>query len=618
MYLSKLALSAVFVLGVSTSYANCIKDICVNNTVIDDYNYVGVVKSIDLDKKTVSYKRQGYPSLTSTSANELSPKINSNEFKVNTFLIDDYNYVGKILNAFKDGRVQYKREGYNSSTISKDVSPEIGSKGNIRKGQIVIDTYNYTGKTLKVFKNGKIQYVRDGYSSSTISDDITARVEAIKLLKSGVRVIDGYNYTGVVKNVFEDGRVQYIRDGYSSSTISKELTAKVDSIKGIQSKTTIIDAYNYVGNVVEVFEDGRISYKRDGYSSATISSELVAESLTAINGLEKGKRCVDSYNYLGTVQTVFKDGRVQYKRKKSSSSTISSELSVEVETHEKYNKETEYAVDRFIFGKPSMFFANGKAYIEARGSSRVTDILYPEVSDVLGLVPGDEIILPSIEKVKIKKLFANGVAKYEGKDNDLLAKIVDVNENKRQLEYEINRWIQYAIQYNNYKKTYEGDELKSLLAVYNITAVTQSDYERLVEIISEYVQDNRRKLGLSKKEVQEVIAYYSGDIVQDDTAPSDTQEVVDYQIVVNDLRYVQDIAQRLNNEGITYKVVDTNDVNSELPVLDFSYTKRGRTRTCALMVKTATSTMWKTISKTSKKTYGKCLNAMTSMVRDGL
>ena len=57
MIAKPILVSALMLIGISSSYANCIKDICINNTVIDNYDYVGKVISIDEMKNEIGYKR---------------------------------------------------------------------------------------------------------------------------------------------------------------------------------------------------------------------------------------------------------------------------------------------------------------------------------------------------------------------------------------------------------------------------------------------------------------------------------------------------------------------------------------------------------------------------------
>ncbi len=395
--------SIMFMLFINSSFAaDCLSEICVGAKIIDSRDYVGNVVAIDKQKGEISYKRIGYNSTVNASPTQLSVEIDSNIFPPSKTIIDERNYVGKVLIAFKDGRIQYKRNGYNSKPVSKKLVPAVQSINDISKNSVVIDERNYVGIALNVFKDGRIQYKRNGYNSKPVSKKLVPAVPSLNDISKNIVVIDERDYVGKVLIVFKDGRVQYQRNGYGSTPISTQLVPAVPSLNNISKNTVVIDERNYVGKVLIVFKDGRVQYQRNGYGSTPISRNL----------------------------------------------------SPEVDTHPLYNKHEYYSDEAYKIGKVKTFFANEKVELDYENSSWGATTLFNKVSSLNGYRSHTSIITSQNIFGEISMVFENGAVQFEveevvydkyGEDTgetEMIkqeGRIVSINPEMKENDY--NQWL---------------------------------------------------------------------------------------------------------------------------------------------------------------------------------
>ena len=322
--------------------ADCLGDICTGDRVINGYNEVSSVLAIDnSESKVVTKNSSG--TLRSYSSSELSDEVSSSTLPSGKTVIDEYNIIGTVNVVFRNGKVVYRRNGYSSDTVGSNLSPEINENGSLRAGTRIIDEYNIRGEVSRMFQNNATFYRRDGYSSDTMTatpKNLILRTDRYGNLSKETLIIDEYNIPGSVTDIYADGRIFYRRSGYSSDTMTstpRNLVLKVSSVGKLSEGSSIIDEYNITGRVTNLYQDGRVFYRRAGYSSDTITQDakLVLET-SSIGDIKQGTFGIDSYNIPGRVTNLFADGRMIFRRDGYSSSNVVSEVHEEVATHKLY------------------------------------------------------------------------------------------------------------------------------------------------------------------------------------------------------------------------------------------------------------------------------------------
>jgi hypothetical protein len=632
MFRKTLMVSAVLISGISSSYANCIKDICVNNTIIDDYDYIGTVVSVDKSKNEVNYKRSGYTAIKTTSPYTLSPKINSERFPIQKEIIDNYNYLGKVLIVFKDGRIQYKRDAYSEKKIIKKVNltPKVSNLGSLLPNTKVIDNYDYLGVVKALFEDGRVQYIRNGYSGKKIinQESLTLEVEKIGNLSKGKIIIDSYDYIGKVNSLYKDGRIQYTRNGYSGKKITKgtQLKIKIEKLNGLAAGFRVIDDYDYIGTILNIFEDGRIQYTRNGYSGKKITKSLVKELEILPSGLKKNTVVLDDYDYVSTINYVFADGRAQYRRDGYSGNKISKNFSKEVEVSDLYNKQENYA-SGLSFGKAIKFFQNGKIQMESNHGKKVVSTMFPEADSVRSLVVGDEIIVPSEKSFTIEKLFSNSTAQItiqrknrlgESIDKVELTKIMDLSSNERTLNQKLNQWVQ-NISYNLKTSDEQSNQNFYLLNNINNNSVDVKDYLELKILLVNYIEKNKKNLNLSKQEIKDVLYFLentqlSTEPADNATAVIDNSQMTTYQVVLNKKKLANSVISILDELDLNYTLVSESEVVENSPIIRLSFKKIFGNRTCNLNVQANNTSITKVIKKNRSGVLVECLDQLREIL----
>lgn len=404
--------------------ADCIGDICTGDRVINGYNEVSSVFAIDnSESKVVTKNNSG--TLRSYSASELSDEVSSSELPSGKVVIDEYNIIGTVNVVFRNGKIVYRRNGYSADTIGSNLSPEVKENGSLRAGTRIIDEYNIRGEVTRLFQNNSTFYRRDGYSSDTMTANprnLVLRTDRHGNLSKETLIIDEYNIPGSVQDIYADGRIFYRRNGYSSDTMTsspRNLVLKVSSVGKLAEGSSIIDEYNITGRVTNLYQDGRVFYRRNGYSSDTMSQEgkLVLE-VSNIDNIKQGTFGIDSYNIPGRVTNLFADGRLIFKRDGYSSANVVTEIHEEVETHKVYSKNIRYASNSKI-ANPSNFFSNGMVL----HAGSVVSELYESVEQFEGLTKDSELVSILGKANKAKEIFANGVVSLDDK-NSTVSKII--------------------------------------------------------------------------------------------------------------------------------------------------------------------------------------------------
>lgn len=405
-----LLISSLFIATFALADESCLQDICIGKKAIDSYDRIGTVSRIEGDKiyylTSNGFEHDSRPS-------SLSPEISSPRFPVSSGLIDNYDREGRVDTAFADGRVSYlTSNGF--SHISRSVSPSISSLGNVRPSAKIIDNFDRIGSVENVYENGKISY-RTNNGFQHISSSVSAEVDERNGVRADSDVIDNFDRTGRSAAVFENGKVQYqTANGFEH--VSSTVTPAIDQLQdGTKTGIIVVDNFDRVGSVDRVYRDGRVKYKTN-------------------NGFEH----------------------------------ISKNVSPEVESHSKYRKNVEYASNSDI-GEAVKFFANGKIELDGDNTS-ICDTLFEEVESVDGATKDTEVVLPGSEG-KVEDIFGNGMARIVVKDARINARILT----SKQIEEKLVRdmWLQ-AI---NYK-------LNAPDVTYNIySGVQKKDYKKLLDLL---------------------------------------------------------------------------------------------------------------------------------------
>lgn len=624
---SKLVFAALSLAVVSSSYASCIKDLCLNDIAIDPNNSVGIVVGLDVEKGIISFKREGYSYNSNYTYSQLSKKIESSEFTFGKYIIDENNNVGKVRYVFKDNRMQYKKNGYSYYHVSRKLKPEVDELNNIKAGIKVIDSNNNTGKAIHVFSDGRVEYRKNGYSYNHISSSLKNEVLVDKSsgIKAGMTVINNDNNVGTAKTVFADGRIEYRKNGYSYNHISSKLVKRVESLGELERDILVINSDNTIGRVVNVFEDGRVEYRKNGYSYNHIGRNLSHRVEESEVGLREGMYAIDSDNSVGVIKNIFSNGKIEFRKNGYSYSHIRSKLSKEIDSHTKYLKGEDYATNNNQIGTVLRFFENGKVQLSRNGYSLISSKLYPEVSSVLGIEVGGQLVLPGEEEVKAIRLFENNTVEFEVKDaNDesqlmkLSSKILDINT---MTNTDYTTWagaLYIHLQYEN----------NAFSITQNKAVIAKADYETLRATLLDKLEneeiypnndDIRNKLikHLTKDREDQVdnttldTNEDNRDIIVDSNAQSGVKI---YQVIVNKKKIVSDVLAVLNKYNLNYTVISESEVQSTSPVIRFDYKNGILKKSCHVSIEENNSIKTAVYKSNLKNVLDVCLDKLEGLL----
>lgn len=456
----------------------CLGDICIGQKAIDTFNRVGTISRIEGTR--IFYVTESGSEL-SGSTSSLSPEQASSRFPVNGGVIDNFNRQGRILQSFKDGRVSYRTDS-GSIMVNREVSPEVNEVGSIRRSRSIIDNFNRIGLVQSVYEDGRVAY-RTESGSTMINKDVSPEVDSLGNLSKSGRVVDNFNRVGIIGSVFEDGRVAY-RTESGSMMINRDVSPAVAELNGARANIRVIDNFNRTGSVIDVFQDGRIHYRTES-GSQMINREISPSVTQLSNGTRAGQTVIDNFNRIGTAIEVFRDGRVEYKTESGGSLMVNASVSREVDTHEKYVKQKEYASNRDI-GEALRFFADGR--IELKGDyTSICNELFEEVDEINGASRDTEVVMPSGE-AKVENIFANSLARIVDKDGEKSnVKILD--SSKIDSKGMRSTWLMVL---NN--QLASPDQKISLGA-----AILKTDYKKLLDLMKTDLSDRDTRFTAAEK-----------------------------------------------------------------------------------------------------------------------
>jgi hypothetical protein len=417
--LGVLALSAF--LSVAAHADDCIDQICVGSTVIDQNDSIGTVSAVSANE--IDYTVSGYGN-SSAPPQDLSPQVKANgPFTAGILVIDQNDSIGKVDLVFANGDVQYTVSGY-GTTINpmNNLSPAVqttSGRPEIYTGVTVVDQNDSIGTVNLVFANGNVQYTISGYGTAIVNiSDLSALVPSYGPLVKGSVVVDQNDSIGTVDEVFKNGDVQYTIAGYGTSiNLSSNLSVQVGKLGLLSAHTIVVDQNDSIGTVDLLFANGKVQYTIAGYGTSINDASNLAAQVTSYPGtpdVVTGTTVIDQNDSIGSVNLVFANGKAQYTIPSYGTSidTIGL-LSPEVKTNPNYKKGTLYASDDYLVGTANRFFKNGKIELVTNGEGNfVATQLFPQVAQLNGYTAGTSITMETGTAGNVLTVFANGTVQY--------------------------------------------------------------------------------------------------------------------------------------------------------------------------------------------------------------
>lgn len=619
-----LALSAS--LTAFNAWADCLGEICVGEKVINGNNEISSVIAIDNSAGEVVTK-DSYARLKSYPASELADEVPSRTLPQGKLVLDEYGNMGIVQIVFRNGKVVYRRNGYSSDSISSSLIPEVEQVKNLKAGIRIIDEYNNKGVVNRLFSNETIHYRRDGYSSdsSTKADQLVIRVDSLGALRKDTEVIDEYNHKAKITDLYQDGRTFYRRAGYSSDTMTnanklvlkvenlgelarnveiideynhqgsitdlyqdgrifyrragyssdnmvsspKTLVLKVSEVSGLKQGTSVIDEYNHTGHVTLTYKDGRVFYRRKGYSSdnMTRAGQLVKE-VTSLGDIKPGTRAVDEYNHEGSVTNCFADGRLIFKRDNYGSSNVTSTIHPEVNEHKVYSKDIRYASNNLRIGKPTAFYSNGMISHEGN----VVSELFESVENIEDINKDTELVTILGKTYKAKELYANGVALLNDKDSSIKKIIGYKNLEKEKKERVLQAFTDILINYVQTEKP--SDKMINLISTSEDASLAKEDLITFVK---------RSESWMLNKELRKKIV----DLLINTVLPgdSDIQDPEEYSLSVTPADIIDEVKAILDQEQKKYIFVSPDAAKAARKSIIIDISKKLFSARCSVVIK---------------------------------
>ncbi len=452
-------LLAMLVSSNLTNAADCLKNICVGMNAITTENEVIKVTEIKDDK--VVYQ-SGYYS------KEISPDNLSKEvpryqaLTAGKTVLTAANEIAVVQMVFENGKAQYKIGYY--TYVASDLSPEIEALGKLKAGTVVINVTNDLGKVLKVFQNNQVQYAVGYYTYIVPSTALTEEVSTFGDFQKETVLMTPSETIGSVESIFADGRIRYKVGYYTYTNLAQELSVQVAKVGELSRNTVVMNQGGEIGTVLSLFKNEKVQYQ-SGYYTYITKADTLSPKVSKVNGLSEGQTVIDTGNRIGTIKTLFADGRIQYSSGYytfvdknlvpevdkldawradavaiNQSNQVGAvkrmfkddriefvagyyttverkqDLSPEVENHPTYEKNKWYGTDSFRAGQIKRAFQNGKVQVQTTEDQLfVYAQLYPEVSDLQGIKADSEIAEVQFKKAKVLSVFENGTVLYEYK-----------------------------------------------------------------------------------------------------------------------------------------------------------------------------------------------------------
>jgi len=129
-------------------------------------------------------------------------------------------------------------------------------------------------------------------------------------LCNGDRIIDSSNNIGEVIEVFSNGKAKVLFDGSFRNT--NNLGKGYRCIESVCSGDRIIDSSNNIGEVIEVFSNGKAKVLFDGsFSYSFRNTNNLGKGYRCIESVCSGDRIMDTSNNVGKIVEVFDNGKTK-------------------------------------------------------------------------------------------------------------------------------------------------------------------------------------------------------------------------------------------------------------------------------------------------------------------
>lgn len=300
--------------------------VCEGDTLITSGNYTGRAL-LTFQNGKVQVTLDGYSSSSIYTSNNLAREAREyDRFTARDRILTSGNYVGTINNVYENGKAKVTLDGYSGSSIynTYDLGRGVYSYGGFYQGDRIITSGNYPGNIVEIFTSGKATVKLDGYSGNSVYNLSTLSSSTnngggngggnYSRLQPGDRIITSGDYTGVVKEVFSNGKIKVTLDGYSGLNDYNEsaLSKAVYCTGRVCTGDRIITSGDYTGLVKESFENGKVKISLDGYSSlSTYTDTSISRSVSSYGGFYVGQRIITSGNYTGKIVELFDNRRAK-------------------------------------------------------------------------------------------------------------------------------------------------------------------------------------------------------------------------------------------------------------------------------------------------------------------
>ncbi|MEK2644618.1 beta-sandwich domain-containing protein [Bdellovibrio sp. BCCA] len=225
------------------------------------------------------------------------------------------NSVGEVRSIFSNGKAVVARDGYYDVTVDlRDLAKSISCVGKICvKDDVLFE--NTMGYAKEVFSNGKVRLIRNGYYDTFVEASSLAKyVKCLGSLCEGDAVIFS-GTSGKVTALYDNGKVLLERIGYYDTFVDYRSVAKATSCSSTGT-VCVGDTVYYqgsVGKIRTIYANNQALLDRNGYYPTYVDTSALAKSVRCLGALCLGARVYFSSS-VGTVAAIFANGKVLLQR----------------------------------------------------------------------------------------------------------------------------------------------------------------------------------------------------------------------------------------------------------------------------------------------------------------
>lgn len=453
----KLLIPAFLVL-MSNSYAqDCIQRICVGEQVITSDDNLITVERIENSQIVYSSYNREY----TITPSKLTKKSTHQNYPVGKNILNDNDSIGVVSEYFEDGRIRYKINSY--YYVDTNLAYEVDSIKNLVKNDEVINSNDSIGNIQMLFSNNKVQLKLGSYNYIVSASDLSERISRIGVLSEKTSIINDNDSIGVVERLYENNRIEVRIGSYKYIVRANTLSIEVNSLGNLKQGSSIINDNDSIGSVVRLFANDRVQVQIGSYKYIVNSNSLSLENL-GLGDIKPGAIALHDGEVVSKVLKTFDNSKVQIKRGSYTYIVRATDLSAEIDSHEKYNKEDTYALGVMV-GKVLHFFKDGQLAIQsANGQLTVGTELSEEVPSIGKISAGNLIVSSAGGDLEVLKLFANKTVLVKDQNN----KNVSVKFVESAADLTADDLIKYAQEMLNNQSDYKYTTLASTMEESNL------------------------------------------------------------------------------------------------------------------------------------------------------